>query len=153
LGGLALGAGQEQFVGVGHQGAVITAGMIDEGVEEPRGDEARIAGLLERVFQTGGEVVTGSGLEEELDAQTAVEWEQLDFPQAFLQATIASEDDREDHAGIEVGTREEAQLIEHVGADVLRLVDEQYGTKQRGVDVGEPCVTQGLGAGPWPISR
>ena len=40
-----------------HERAVVAAGMVDERVEQPRREELRIAGFLEGMSQTLGQIL------------------------------------------------------------------------------------------------
>ena len=135
-------------MGVRHERAVIAAGVVDEGVDQARRDEARSARGLERVAQALRQLVARGGVEQEFHPQPAVEREEIDVAEACLQPAVARQDDGEDHAGVEVGAGEQAQLVQHVGAHVLRFIHQQDGAKDRGVDVREPGVAERLRAGP-----
>ena len=49
---------------------------------------------------------------------------------------------------VEARGRQQPQLGEHGGQHLLGLVDDQHGSRQRGVDMGLPALAQHLGAGP-----
>ncbi len=64
------------------------------------------------------------------------------------QAAVAGEDDREDGARVEVGGRQQADLGDHRGQQLLGLVDEHHGPHAGVVDMGEPSLAQVFEAGP-----
>jgi len=111
-------------VRVGHQRAVIAAGMIGERIEQTGRQEPRVTGLLQGVPETLRQIVTGRAVEHEPDADAAVEREEVDLTEALLQAAVAREDDGQDDARVELGARQQAQLIEDIGAHVLRFIDK-----------------------------
>ncbi len=106
------------------------------------------AGLCDQVSQTGEKLLGCRGLEPEANANARAERQELLLAQLVCQPAIAGEHDGEQRAGVEACAREESQLVEDDRRHLLRLVDEQHGAHEGGLEVLLPALAQRLGAGP-----
>src|SRR5262249_42190028 len=95
---LALGAGEQEVVGHGHERAIVAGGVLDERTLELRRHELVVAGLLEAVAQTLAELLARGGVHDELDAEPALERQELGLAQLVLEAPVAGEDHGQDRA-------------------------------------------------------
>lgn len=105
--------------------------------DELGGHELLVARGLEQVFGTGAELVAAEVVHHEPGSDPVAERQQLLAAVAFGEAAVAGENDGEDAAGVEAGADQDAQLAEHLGGHLLGPVDQQHGTHEGRVDVGQ----------------
>ncbi len=150
---LALDAGGQQVGGHAAQDAVVAGGVLGQGSDQLLREQARVAGLGagvgEELRQLGGR----GGLQYQTGADATAERDQVLGGEAFGQAGVAAEDGGEQAARIEVRAGQDAQLAEHLGAHLLRLVDQQHWAHQGRLDVGLPLLAQRLEAAPAVAER
>ena len=112
------------------------------------GHQRRHAGLLQGVAEAFLQVLRRGAFHRQAHAHAAVEGEELVGTQAVGKPPVAGQHDGEQDARIEFGGGQQAQLREDGGLDFLRLVDDEHGPGQGGIDIGLPALAQHLGAGP-----
>ena len=149
LRGLALGAGEQEFVRVGHERAVIAAGVLDEGVDEPgvrsRGLPAwrrRAAGTApaRRARRARGGVSRGGGCRAAAGRSSRRRsWSRRSPARTTVRMTRARRGRR---------SRAGAARPDTAVRTSCAFVDEEHRAHSAVVDVREPRVAQRLGAGP-----
>jgi len=127
--------------------------VLGQGGDELVGQEAGVAGLGERVAKTGDQFVRRGGLQGEADADAAAEWQELGSAELLGQARVATQNHGEQRPRVECGRAQEPQLVQDRRLHLLRLVDDQHRTQERGLDVGLPALAQDAGAGPAIVRR
>src|SRR5690606_3194111 len=104
----------EELLRKEHESATVTGCVIGEKLEELLGHELRRAALLKKVSEKGDELLTSAWLEVDTHAHATCERHEVDALEAFGEAEIAREDDREEGPRIELVAREDAELLEDV---------------------------------------
>ncbi len=122
--------------------------MLGQGSHQLLREQTRIAGLGTGVAKELRKLGGRGGLKHQARANAAAERHELVTGKTLGQTGVAAEDGVEQAARIEVGAGQDAQLTQHLGAHLLRLVDQQHRTHQGRLDVGLPLLTQGLEAAP-----
>src|SRR5690606_12700970 len=138
----------EELLRKEHESATVTGCVIGEKLEELLGHELRRAALLKKVSEKGDELLTSAWLEVDTHAHATCERHEVDALEAFGEAEIAREDDREEGPRIELVAREDAELLEDVRGSVLRLVDEDHGADEGRSDVRAPTLAERLETAP-----
>jgi hypothetical protein len=104
--------------------------------------------LLETVAEEGGELCGLRDIEDEAGPQAGVDGGERRRGQTLAELGVAAKDDSEKGARVEAVAHHGLELDDDLIGKLLRLVDENHGTKQGGLDVSEPVFAQGLEAAP-----
>ena len=109
-----------------HEQAVVARAVIDQRVHELGRHERRVAGLRQRVLEQLQELLARGGLGHQPRADPGPQRHEVFLPQQFQEPAVSREDHRQQRRGVEVGTGENPQLTEDVGAHLLRFVDQEH---------------------------
>ena len=139
---LALGGVREELGGEARENAEVTERVLGERGDELRCHQGGIAGSGEKVDERLLKLGGWKRLEREPGADPARKREKLVASELVEEPGIAGEDDGEKLAGVEVGAEKEPELVEYGGVHLLGLVDEQYGPKEGGLEVGLPAFVE-----------
>ncbi len=101
--------------------------MIGECGLELSGHQAGISCGFEEVIEAGEQLVARGIVEHEPAADAAAERQKLGRAQALDEARVASEDDAEQLARVELLAGQDTQLVEDGREGFLGLVDDQTG--------------------------
>ena len=115
----------EKLIGEVAKDAIVSQGVLGEGEHELVGHQARVSYLGESVFQVLEELGRGLGVEVESEPYSASDGQELRVAEELGEPLVATENDREKAAGVEVGAGEDAELGKHGGVHFLSFIDEQ----------------------------
>ncbi len=72
------------------------------------------------------QLLARGGLGHQSRADPGPQRHEIFLPQQFQEPPVSREDHRQERRGIEVGTGEDPQLAQHVGAHLLGFVDQEH---------------------------
>ena len=137
--------GRQQLVGHVHEQAEVAGGVFAEGLDQCGAQELGIAGGFEQVIEAFLQLLGRQGFQTQADCGCGWRWATDRVLPAGGQALIASQDDRQDGARVQVGTGQHAQLGQDQRVHFLGFIDDEHGP----IDEPPRCGRAIFHAGFW----